>query len=788
MGVTSVRYNVSQKRLEELLSSVDRPGDYCFHGRSAEPMPRMRVDGVGAISFPVPESQAQALVGVAEQAPYGRGTRTLVDTSVRKCWQIDSTQVHLGGPNWKTTLAKMVVRVAEGIGCSQERLSARLYKLLVYEEGGFFVEHRDSEKAVGMVGTLVVSLPAAGEGGELVVRHDGRETVVDLCVRYADELAYAAFYSDCRHETRPLTMGHRVSLVFNLILSGDRPPGAGLAPDYGGQVDAIEALLAGWSRRADGTDKLVWLLDHGYSQAGLSFDALKGVDAAVADVLAQAAGRSDCCLHSAILHIREMGTPEYEYYGYDDDGPAADDEISEVDESECWLDSWKSEDGSSPEFGQVPLLDGELLPVDVLADAYPDEAELHEAMGNGGAMVEHAYLNAALVLWPRAKTVRVLARAGIGGAVEYALAQIEGTSPGHPTLQQLGLVHEILEAWPRTNVGYGRGPGRARAKMLGLLKSLGPGAQPHAERFLAECVLPRYSTQEDDALIDFAATIGPDVMGRFLPELIERHLKHYPRSLPDLVLRLRDRISSNADDTWSGALRKSARTVHGSLREALDSSAHRSSSWGTGVQPQDFDSASIAAILRLGWEFDLDAEAAASARLLAQRPTSVAPDRAIPTALAHLSTHAGKESFSILWRHATDFLLSRSATPPEAPRDWHVRAEIKCGCEACRPFKSFCSDRSSRSRTFAIRQDLRYHLSNKIKRHRLPMDSRTVRTGRPYKLVCTKNRTDFRARIAEYARDLEQMESLIRSAPIGSLAAYAEERVQRLRTACAHGG
>ncbi len=64
------------------------------------------------------------------------------------------------------------------------------------------------------------------------------------------------------------------------------------------------------------------------------------------------------------------------------------------------MDNWKSEDGSSPEFGQVPLLDGELLPVAALAHAYPDEAELHEAIRNGGPTIEHAHLNAELALWP----------------------------------------------------------------------------------------------------------------------------------------------------------------------------------------------------------------------------------------------------------------------------------------------------------------------------------------------------------------------------------------------------
>lgn len=127
-----------------------------------------------------------------------------------------------------------------------------------------------------------------------------------------------------------------------------------------------------------------------------------------------------------------------------------------------------------------------------------------------------------------------------------------------------------------------------------------------------------------------------------------------PRRLPDLVVPLRDQIGSNADDAWSSPLREFARTVQESLGEALDSTADRFSTWGSGVQAEDFGSTSIDAILRLDWECDLDAQAAASAGLLPHWPTSAAPDRAIPTALANLSTHAEEQSFWILPKRGCD--------------------------------------------------------------------------------------------------------------------------------------
>ena len=75
-----------------------------------------------------------------------------------------------------------MARVAEGLGVA-EPITAELYKLLVYDQGSFFVSHRDTEKAPGMFATLVLVLPSMATGGELVMRHKGREVRLDLRVK-----------------------------------------------------------------------------------------------------------------------------------------------------------------------------------------------------------------------------------------------------------------------------------------------------------------------------------------------------------------------------------------------------------------------------------------------------------------------------------------------------------------------------------------------------------------------------------------------------------------------------
>ena len=210
MGVIDIEYG-EDATLEKLLRSIDRPGDFCAHGRLFAPMPRLEVDGVGMLSFPVLEVQVRALIAAAERAPYGKGPDTLVDPSVRDCWQIGPERMRLAGGAWPETFAKILAAAASGLGCPVDRLDAQLYKLLVYERGGFFSAHRDTEKADGMIATLSISLPVAGEGGELIVRHRGREIAADMNVEEPSELAFAAFYADCSHEVRPVTSGHRPS-------------------------------------------------------------------------------------------------------------------------------------------------------------------------------------------------------------------------------------------------------------------------------------------------------------------------------------------------------------------------------------------------------------------------------------------------------------------------------------------------------------------------------------------------------------------------------------------------
>ncbi|MEZ4985623.1 MAG: 2OG-Fe(II) oxygenase [Saprospiraceae bacterium] len=140
--------------------------------------------------------------------------------------------------------------------------------MLVYEPGDFFLPHKDSEKAKGMFGTLVVGLPCDHAGGELLIRFGGQEVVADFSsLKGAARIPFAAFFADCEHEICPLQAGYRVCLTFNLIQDGVPQPVRLDSIDT--EIDALAAILKEMTPHFDYRPKVV-LLQHEYTPANFS--------------------------------------------------------------------------------------------------------------------------------------------------------------------------------------------------------------------------------------------------------------------------------------------------------------------------------------------------------------------------------------------------------------------------------------------------------------------------------------------------------------------------------------
>ena len=124
-------------------------GDFCTSGQLSDVAIKLDVKKLGTVRVPVAPRRARQLIEHCTLAPYGLGSKTIVDTSVRNVWELGPRKFKIVSPDWNSRLAELLKTVATALGLKGEKITARLYKLLVYEQGSFFLPHQDTEKPMG---------------------------------------------------------------------------------------------------------------------------------------------------------------------------------------------------------------------------------------------------------------------------------------------------------------------------------------------------------------------------------------------------------------------------------------------------------------------------------------------------------------------------------------------------------------------------------------------------------------------------------------------------------------
>lgn len=766
------------EELAELLSTVRRPGDFFASGHLELQTPRLTVDGVGQIAFPLLPVQAEQLIATAEPAPYGRGEATIVNTDVRRTWQIGPDRVHVGGKHWQATLDRAVALAAQGLGVD-DPVAAVLYKLLIYDKGSFFVSHRDTEKQPGMFATLVLALPSTSSGGELVVRHQQHEVKLDLANDDPSELTYAAFYTDCLHEVLPITAGCRATLVYNLIRKGKA--GALRPPDYQAEMAHAAALLRKWGDSKTGPDdgvpeKVIYPLEHAYSLAELDFAKLKGADSAVAAVLGSAAPQAACDLHLALVSIEESGSAEYNgsyrrrYRGYDDDDEF---EAGEVLDRSALLTEWRHEDGKPLTLGEIPIEEGEASPPTALEEIQPDEEHFHEATGNEGASFERTYRCAALVLWPRRRRLAVFNQAGLVATQPYleslAAKWIEEGAQADSALwiEAHELSGHVLNTWPQDGwYGYRdddedeRGNAtedRRRSELARFLATLTTLKDTmRIEAGLALLTARRGHDRSDNAAILAAVALFPAKQAAQLIEAIIA--SHATDALAPCCALLAAAIAG----LFAVEPKCLATAVEGLIaslpgdpaRAPLDQwGLRRHVGPGAGV---------IVDLVRIAESFDTEQARRLAVHLLAW-PETYDADRALVPAVKRLLGSGAQRSgaaMSDLIAASLARIEKRAAEPLKAPENWTRASNIRCSCEHCDALRRFLANPETETWTLKARAELRSHLEAEIRTAAADLDVTTLRLGSPHSLVCRKNSASYHRRVAQRRRDLADITML----------------------------
>ncbi|EFJ10937.1 hypothetical protein SELMODRAFT_426867 [Selaginella moellendorffii] len=402
----------------------------------------LRVEGAGDLALPLSNDGFLKLKAVSQQAPYGKGEETLLDTDVRRAWQVEASKVSC--PQTPDFFSKVVLDMAVpamevlGIDAAALGLDVRLYKLLLYEQGGHFKSHRDTEKEVGMFATMILQLPTQSghEGGNLTIRHGRKKSVTFDFSGAASRTGYfqTAFFCDCMHKLAEVTSGTRLCLVFSLVRSNakfvDVDPRK--VPHYLSALGSVQSQLKEWAEEVKGTSSpiLAIPLGHKYSKNSLSFAGLKGHDSVVAALVLSCTGFLE--VHLCML-VKETISNN----------------VSDSFEAEYHVEDWTTIDDKKPEHLKSGSLSIENQVVrddsdedDPFGSGEPDKKEIESYNGNDGGDINSFYHTAALVVWPKdCKIVALCDTQSIESVVKW-LEEQHKSEPGRTS----GYLEQYLSA------------------------------------------------------------------------------------------------------------------------------------------------------------------------------------------------------------------------------------------------------------------------------------------------------------------------------------------------------
>lgn len=247
-----------------------------------------------------------------------------------------------------------------------------------------------------MIATMIISLPSEHVGGDVALSLGNQKQTLRTEAGSEFETRYLAWYADVNHAVKPVMSGHRLVLTYNLIR---RDASTKPIPTPSALYDTaknIQSAISRWSLACGDQcrdSRLLYMLEHEYSEANFGLANLKGKDQLRARYLTEAAKVNDVCVYLAHFEHTRSG-------GCDDSGDDYDTHaiIDEVDSD------WKIRTLFTPD-GAAIASELELNEEEFLGEvAFPDEPDDEEYegwTGNEGANTTHFYRRSCIVMFPR---------------------------------------------------------------------------------------------------------------------------------------------------------------------------------------------------------------------------------------------------------------------------------------------------------------------------------------------------------------------------------------------------
>jgi hypothetical protein len=736
----------------------------------------LEVKGLGRLRLPVSPTQARRLCRLGRPARYGRGEQTLLDRRVRDTCEIPKGRVRIDGRRWNRTLLPVLDALRADLGLPDgTRLRAALHSMLVYGPGQFFLPHQDSETSDDMVATLVVTLPSPHRGGAAVIEHQGEKSTFRAS---RQRLSFLAFYAGCRHEVRPIRDGHRIALTYDLSLSGRAQAGSVVEP---AQAGALAACLRRYFETPAPTrprgpletapkrapSRLVYLLDHQYTERGLGWHRLKGADARRSALLRAAGERAGCDVALALAEVHETWScveedepwhrggrwrrDDEEDDGWDEeDGRGESAEGYELEDLQDWsieLRRWTLPSGDEAEPIGTVVGDDEVCSTTPSSDLDPYKSEHEGYMGNYGNTVDRWYRRGALVLWPRERAFAVRGEA----SPRWALGVLAQRIRAGKAAEARRMAESLLPFWKKAAGGVQRGDFFERALRVaaGLdaavlaasllapfeIESLTPA---RARSFAA--LVERYGEDWTRSLL--GAWSGGRGWGGHLGDERYAWLSSLGRLCEGLRARggaagaIAARLVLEDQWRWSRSVLEQLRDLEpvSQRREQMEEVARPVLGW--------LEGAAVAEAADLRDEALAFLCAGEDGALLPclMRVLRAAPAASAPAAL------------DVLGRHCGDRLAALLAQPERADGDWSIAPPRGCRCDLCQRLAAFLADPQQRRLEWPLAQQKRRHIHGTLDAHELPVLHRTRRSGSPFTLLLEKTQALFQREADERRR------------------------------------
>ncbi|PLW11147.1 hypothetical protein PCANC_12951 [Puccinia coronata f. sp. avenae] len=363
------------------------------------------LDGDEVINMPLSHECIQSLIAKADQPSYGSGDKALIDAPVPGVWEIRATQLFFIEPAWQAYLVELSKNVAPKLGFSGP-IRLDFQKMLIYATGAAY--EPDIQSTPGSFGHLIIYLPSAHTGGDVVVQHNGKR----VTWRTSDTTqSFACWYSDViQVEHSPVHSGFRCVLIYNLAISPSSTlPSAGVLDS---RKEPLRNALQRWLRYLDSSDPtkapshLYHPLDHEYTTvATMSQTNLKGKDFTRTQVLRSFAHEFEFEIFLAHLEKLESGFVCREparYPDTDSSSSASHHDLDDVDETIHTVKSLCSLDGTfiTSNFEFDPTF---CVVRDPFKDVKIAKEDYNYEYGQDTASLTHWYRRSALVIVPHRK-------------------------------------------------------------------------------------------------------------------------------------------------------------------------------------------------------------------------------------------------------------------------------------------------------------------------------------------------------------------------------------------------